>query len=221
MSDKKLVSVIIPTHNQEKFIGRCIRSLLAQSLSKENFEIIVIDDGSTDRTSYALEIFNGDIKIIKNKKNKGLPYALNLGIKSSRSPFIVRVDSDDFVNAEFLKQLLLYIESNNYMDAIACDYLLVDDGGNVIERKNCLKNPIACGIIFRIEHLIDIGLYDETFLLHEERDLRFRFTKKYKINRLELPLYRYRKHDTNSTSDKKNLKYFAKKFKAKHGIDIK
>ena len=73
MSNKKLVSVIIPTYNQEKFIGRCIRSLLAQSLNKENFEIIVIDDGSTDRTSYALEIFDGDIKIIKNKKNKGLP----------------------------------------------------------------------------------------------------------------------------------------------------
>jgi len=107
------------------------------------------------------------------------------------------------------------------MDAIACDYLLVDDEGDVVSRKNCLKEPIACGIIFRIEHLIEIGLYDEKFLLHEERDLRYRFTKKYKIHRLELPLYRYRIHDSNSTSDKKTLKYFAKRFKDKHGVKIK
>ena len=115
----------------------------------------------------------------------------------------------------------LYVENNNYMDAIACDYLLVDDEGNVIERKDCFKDPIACGIIFRIEQLIDIGLYDENFLLHEERDLRHRFTKKYKIHRLELPLYRYRMHDKNSTSDKKTMKLYEKRLIDKHGSKIK
>ena len=107
------------------------------------------------------------------------------------------------------------------MDAVACDYLIVDDEGNTISRNNCLKNPIACGIIFRIEQLIEIGLYDESFLLHEERDLRYRFNTKYKVHRLELPLYRYRMHNKNSTNNKKNLRYFEKRLKDKHGSKIK
>ena len=132
----KLISIIVPVYNQQKFIGRCIRSLLAQNLARDKFDIIVINDGSSDRTCEALETFKKDINLINNKSNLGLPKALNKGIKMSRTPFIVRVDSDDYVNAEFLNQLLLHMENNNYMDAIACDYLLVDDEGNMIKRKN-------------------------------------------------------------------------------------
>lgn len=220
-NNSKLITVIVPVHNQEKFIGRCIRSLLSQSLDRENFDIIVIDDGSTDRTPYALEMFEEDIKIIKNDNNKGLPKSLNIGIKASRSPYVVRVDSDDYVNSEFLNQLLLFLTNNNYMDAIACDYQLVDDENNILARKNCLEEPIACGILFRIEQLIDIGLYDESFLLHEERDLRFRFQKKYKIYRLELPLYRYRRHNNNITNNKKTMDYYEKRLSSKHGEEFK
>ena len=71
------ISVIIPTYNQEKFIGRCLRSLLDQSHERFNYEIIVIDDASQDKTLYALNLFKEDIKIILNKKNKGLPYSIN------------------------------------------------------------------------------------------------------------------------------------------------
>jgi len=220
-NNTKLVTVIVPVYNQEKFIGRCIRSLLSQSLSRENFDIIVIDDGSTDRTPFALEMFEEDIKIIKNDNNKGLPKSLNTGIRAARSPYVVRVDSDDYVNSEFLNQLLLFLENNNYMDAIACDYQLVDDENNIITRKNSLEEPIACGIMFRIEQLIEIGLYDESFLLHEERDLRYRFNKKYKIHRLELPLYRYRKHENNITSDKKAMDYYEERLTSKHGKKFK
>jgi len=214
----KLISVIVPVYNQEKFIGRCIRSLLVQNIPKEQYEIIVVNDGSTDKTEYALKIFSEDITIVNNSSNKGLAKAINQGIKSARSPYIVRVDSDDYVNAEFLHQLMFYIENNNHMDAVACDYLIVDDEGKKLARKNCLKDPIACGIIFRIEHLIDIGLYDESFLLNEERDLRYRFCKKYKIHRLELPLYRYRQHTGNITKNKEGMEFFEKRLKLKHGM---
>ena len=68
------ISVIIPTFNREKYIGRCIRSLLTQSIGLTNFEMIVIDDGSTDDTTKVLSAFKNDIKIIQNKKNLGLQY---------------------------------------------------------------------------------------------------------------------------------------------------
>jgi len=65
--------------------------------------------------------------------------------------------------------------------------------------------------------LIDIGLYDESFLLHEETDLRLRFTKKYKIHRLELPLYRYRRHANNSTNDVEAMEHHRQRIIEKHG----
>ena len=213
-----LVSVIVPVYNQEQWIGRCLRSLLNQTFSRSNYEIIVIDDGSEDRTPYALDLFNDEIVLIKNEKNLGLPSALNKGIKASKANHIVRVDGDDYVNEHFLFLLHEFLEQNKYMDAVSCDYLLIDDNEEVISRNNCMDDNIGCGIMFKTNHLIEIGLYDEDFQLHEERELRHRFEKKYKIHRLELPLYRYRRHENNITNDHEALEHHDKKLKVKHGI---
>jgi len=211
-----MISVIVPVFEGERFIGRCLRSLLHQTLDREKYKIIVINDGSTDRTSYALGLFKEDIKVIDNKKNLGLPTSLNKGIVASDSDFITRVDSDDWVNIHFLELLSEYLIQNEYMDAVSCDYLLIDDSEKVISRKNCLIDPIGCGIMFRAKHYKEIGLYDESFLRHEDKDLRKRFEKKFKIHRVEMPLYRYRKHKHNITSDKKVMDYHLKKLKEKH-----
>ena len=77
-----LVSVIIPVYNQERWIGRCLRSLMNQSMKREEYELIVVDDGSKDRSDYALELFMDEIVLIKHEKNLGLPVALNKGIKA-------------------------------------------------------------------------------------------------------------------------------------------
>ena len=205
------VSVIVPVYNSELYIGRCIRSLLNQSINPENYEIILINDGSSDNTKKAIEPFVGDLIIIENKKNLGLPASLNKGIKKARGQFIVRVDSDDYVHVEFLKILSLHLQLNHSIDAIASDYLLVNNDQDVLGQNNCLKNLIGCGIMFRLKHLIDIGLYDESFLLREEEELMIRFKSKYKISRLQLPLYRYRKHENNITNNKETMKKFKKR----------
>ena len=213
-----MISVLVPVFNGEKFIGRCLRSLLHQTLSKDKYEIIVINDASTDKTSYALELFKEDIKIITNEKNIGLPASLNKGIAASNSKFLVRVDSDDYVSTHFLEILFEFLYQNEYLHAASCDYVLVDDNEKVLSRKNCIKDPIGCGIMFRTKFLKDIGLYDEDLLRHEDKDLRKRFEKKYKIFRVEMPLYRYRRHRKNITNDKKMMDHHLKKLKKKHNI---
>ena len=210
-----LVSVIIPVYNQEKWIGRCLRSLINQTMKREDYELIVVDDGSVDRSGYAFDLFNDEIELIKLSQNKGLPAALNRGIRSSKGKYIVRVDSDDFVNENFIFLLYEFLENNKYMDAVACDYFLVNDEEEVIKRENCMVNPIGCGIMFESIHLFEIGLYDEDFQLNEERELRVRFEKKYKIYRLELPLYRYRRHENNITNDHEKLKLHDQKLQKK------
>ena len=127
------ISVIVPVFNQEKFIRRCLRSILDQDFD-EKFEIILVDDGSTDKTSKAVNLFRDEIKIIKNKKNIGLPASLNKAIKLAKAPYIIRVDSDDYVNSNYLRILYLFLILNNNFDAVACDYYLVDDKENIIER---------------------------------------------------------------------------------------
>lgn len=215
------VSVIVAAYNQERFIGRCLRSLLHQTVLPHDYEVIVVDDGSTDKTAYALSLFtdrfDAPIKIITNESNLGLPASLNCGIKAARGRYIVRVDSDDFVNANFINFLQFYLESNDYADAVACDYLLVDDAENVLERVDCMAAPIACGIMFRKNQLLEVGLYDEAFRCHEERDLRIRFEKKYKIHRLELPLYRYRRHENNITNNTDQMSEHFENLVRKHG----
>lgn len=214
-----LISVIVAAYNQEKFIGRCLRSLLHQTIPHENYEIIVINDGSTDRTPYALELFHDAICPITNETNIGLPASINRGISAARSQYIVRVDSDDYVNLNFLNFLHFFLEQNRYADAVACDYLLVDDAEEVLARANCLDHPIACGIMFRKQQLIDIGMYDENFRCHEDRDLRIRFEKKYTISRLELPLYRYRRHEDNLTNDIEAMEHHRQELIRKHSAD--
>ena len=221
MKEIKL-SVIVSAFNQEKYIGRCLRSLLKQSLNRDEYEIIVINDGSFDKTAYALELFNSPkedlIKVITNKENLGLPTSLNKGINASKGKYIVRVDSDDFVNFNFLQFLSFYLDTNPQSSAISCDYYLISEDEKVIERMESDKDPIACGILFRKETLIDIGLYDESFLYNEEVELRLRYLKKYSIDRLAIPLYRYRRHADNITNDKLKMEEYTKKIIEKHNI---
>ena len=216
MSKAPTISVIIAAYNEEKFIGRTIRSLLNQNISQQSYEIIVINDNSSDKTQYALQLFEGDVRVINNTKKHGLAYSLNLGIKEARGKYVVRVDADDYVHAEYLKVLSEFLEQNKYMDAVACDYLLVDDEEKVLSRCNCLSEPIGCGIMFRIENLIEIGLYDDEFLMHEDKELMLRFEKKYKVHRIELPLYRYRKHEGKMTNNISSMKKYERKLNEKH-----
>jgi glycosyltransferase involved in cell wall biosynthesis len=220
------VSVIVAAYNQERFIGRCLRSLLHQTLPLAQYEVIVIDDGSHDRTPYALQQFyvpgsEETIKILTNETNLGLPAALNRGIAAAAGCYVIRVDSDDYVNANFLHMLHFYLEQNADVDAVACDYLLVDDEENVLDRRNCLEHPIACGVMFRKADLEEIGMYDETFRCHEDRELRVRFEQNHSVERLPLPLYRYRRHDANLTNDDAEMQRHLEMLRKKHGHNLR
>ena len=216
-SDK--ISIIIPVYNQAKYIARCLRSIFNQSFSSDLFDVFIINDGSKDNLFQEIESFlKKQIKItyLINKTNKGLPFSLNRGILESDSEFIIRIDGDDYVNKDFLKCLHKNLKNSKSINALACDYIVVDNNENVMGIKNCLEDPIACGILFKRNDLIDINLYDENFICNEEKDLRIRFEKKYIIGRLDKALYRYRRHSSNLTNDETMIQEYDKILKAKH-----
>jgi glycosyltransferase involved in cell wall biosynthesis len=213
------VSVIVCTHNHEKWIERCVRSLDNQILlDKNNFEVIIVNDSSKDNTKKILKNLKklSYLKIINNDKNIGLSKSINKAIKISTGRYIVRVDSDDYVARNFIYLLKLYLDKNKEYQAVASDYYRVSSDEKIIDKNNCFKNEIACGIMFRKETLIGIGMYNETFSMREGHELKKRFTKKYKLGRVEFPIYKYRQHDDNRTRTKKKmLKIFDKKLKKK------
>jgi len=211
-----LISVVIAVYNNDKYIARSIRSALNQSLDKSKYEVIVINDGSTDNTAKILEYFSDQIKLITLKKNKGLAFARNEGIRASRGRFIVNLDSDDYLHEDLLLIESKFLLINTTWDAVSCDYFMVNDKEEHIKRMSGKDHPIACGIMFRIERLIDIGLYDPNFRFHEDKELRIRFEKKYQIHNIELTLYRYRQHDTNMSKNKENDLVYSKLLKDKH-----
>ncbi|MBP2058106.1 glycosyltransferase involved in cell wall biosynthesis [Lactobacillus colini] len=98
------ITVIVPAYNSEKTIGKCIASLLNQAY--QNFEIIVINDGSKDGTLEELAKFNSDKLTVITQKNSGVSIARNNGIKRTYTPYLAFVDADDYVSPDFLTHLM-------------------------------------------------------------------------------------------------------------------
>ena len=110
---KKKISIIVPCYNVEKYLGSCLDSLLNQSF--KDFEIIAVNDGSTDNTLNILEEYSkkdSRIKII-TQKNKGLSGARNTGIDNANGDYIAFLDSDDWVSPDFYQKLYNAITENN------------------------------------------------------------------------------------------------------------
>ena len=105
---KYLVSIIVPIYNSEKYLKRCVDSLIAQNYS--NIEIILIDDGSKDKSLEILQEYSDDRVNILSKVNSGVSDTRNLGIKIAKGEYIVFVDSDDFVEENYVQCLIENIE---------------------------------------------------------------------------------------------------------------
>lgn len=200
------ISVIVVNYNYGKLIRRCIRSLLNQDLDKSHYEIIVVDDCSTDDSIEALATFSdaNEIKIIKNSENLGIGASAQIGVANSRGKFFVRVDADDYVQPAFLYMLYNFLKFAPEYVGVSCDYFFTDNEERIISRQSFKDNGIACGLMFRTSYLEIIGSYNPEKRIFEEKDIFKRIDHK-KIYHLPLPLYNYVKHG-NSATDKHNSK---------------
>ena len=138
------ISVIVTNFNYGKLIRRCLRSLLNQHISHDNYEIIVVDDASTDESMQALKSFKEqkNIKIIRNKKNLGVGASSQIGLENAKGKYFVRVDSDDYVQPPFLYMLYNFLKFNPKYIAVSCDYYLTD---NAVSYTH-LTLPTICSV---------------------------------------------------------------------------
>jgi len=196
-----ITSVVVTNYNYGNFLARCIRSLIDQSLPRDQYEIIVVDDASKDHSRQVLKSFSGFVRPVFNETNLGLAATCNIGLKMALGRYVVRVDADDYVAKDFLLVAQLYL-SENYedCDAVALDYVEVDENEHVLCRKSPLEAPIGCGITFKMDALTRIGLYKHGLRIDEDVEMMRRFKKAgLRIHRLALPLYRYKRHSESLT----------------------
>ncbi len=141
MKNNILVSVIIPVYNVEKYISRCIDSVMNQKY--KNIEIILINDGSTDRSGEICEKYAARDPRIQyiNKNNEGVSVARNKGLDVAKGDFITFIDADDYVDVDFINTVVEKINKNN-SDIIICGNYDVDEEYKVI--KNSIEAEERC-----------------------------------------------------------------------------
>lgn len=135
----KKISVIVAVYNTEKYLDRCIESLLNQTY--KNIELVIVEDCSTDSSRKLLKKYkeNKNIKVFYNRENRGLSYSRNYGLKKSTGDFIGYIDSDDYVEPDYYEKLMSSIKDNK-SDIAICDIKLVDEQTNKIQRRKCYAN---------------------------------------------------------------------------------
>jgi glycosyltransferase involved in cell wall biosynthesis len=210
------ISVIIPCFNSEKTIERCIRSLSNQSIPEDIYELIVVDDGSFNPVEQYIQPRPKNMRVLKHEKNLGLPSALNTAIKNAAGRYVVRVDSDDYVHSDFLKILNLKFSLSLNINAVACDYLVVNEKEVHEIEVSFNEKPIGCGIMFKKDLMISLGLYDEKLLMAEEIDFLKRYLQSYELTIIRLPLYRYTRHEKNMTNNENLYNEYKKIIESKY-----
>lgn len=233
------ISVIIPTYNRVHLIRKAVQSVLDQSY--QDFEIIVVDDCSTDNTEEAIREFQEKderIRYIRHKKNKGAAAARNTGIRAAKGEYIAFQDSDDeWLPEKIEKQMKIIKNSLPEVGVVYTDMWRIKEGKkryfsspkimpeDKIVYKQALDYRVSnIGIgtaLIRKECFDKVGIFDKKFPKLEDLELFIRLSKYYYFYHIEEPLVKYFYTDKSISSDLKGLIVARKLILKKYFKDIK
>ena len=220
---KKNFSIIIPVYNVEKYLARCLDSCVNQNMPKDEYEIIIVNDGSPDGSKAIAEQYvekYSNIKLI-NQENGGLSVARNNGLKVAQGKYVWFVDSDDWIAENCLPDIVRKMESEN-LDMLQIGYYKAYDNGEVREcdrgqfdgcmsgceamRKVLFPNP-AQFAIYRRNFLLNNNLMFYPGIFHEDAEFKPRvlyFAKRF--SSFNSHLYYYYQRDEGSIMSHYNIK---------------
>jgi len=209
------VSVILPAYNCEKYIAKAIESVLHQTFT--DLELIIINDGSTDKTEFAILAFTDQrIVYIRNETNKGLVFTLNRCIELAKGKYIARMDADDICLPERLAKQKNFLDQNENTGVVATTIEFINDkeektGIWDVDRQTITKEQIKSKLLFQncIAHpsvMMRAGLikklkYNDKQKNIEDYDLWLRILNRgISIVKINEPLLLYRVHEDSITS---------------------
>lgn len=211
------VSVIIPTYNRGSYLRESLESVLTQTF--RDFEVIVVDDGSTDGTGTVIQPYLDRVRYIR-QENKGAAVARNVGIRNARGAYVAFMDSDDLSQPNHLEVLYHFLDANPdcamvigngaYLEGTFHNRRTVisPKRAKQLEKMGVTVRDLFDGRIVRLQGtmarrsvLEEIGLLDEWFRLSYDLDLSLRIIKSRRIGFVNKGVYLYRKHGGNISAD--------------------
>lgn len=217
--NEPMVTVLMSVYNGEKFIKEAIESILTQTFN--DFEFLIINDGSTDNSVKIIESYNDSrIRLINNEKNLKLIASLNKGISLAKGKYIARMDCDDISMPERLEKEVNFLESSLEYGLVGTYYTVIDGEGQ--EEKNVsypssndliklflsLNCPLAHGSIMGRTELFKQNLYgSKEYFAVEDYELWTRMAKVTKIHNIPEYLFKYRIYGESFSNTKTQLMY--------------
>jgi len=197
------ISVVMSVHNGAQYLREAVESILNQTFT--DFEFIIINDGSTDRTREILESYCDERIILIHQNNSGLTKALNIGIARARGRYIARQDSDDVSESDRLHNQIEYLRAHPETAVLGTAVTFIGPAGqtlgisrhpldhDAITRELKVRNCFWHGSIMFLKSAFDaVGGYSEIFTATQDYDLWLRLSERHRVANLPIPLYRYR-----------------------------
>lgn len=204
------ISVVLPVHNGAVYLDEAIRSILGQTFG--DFELICVDDGSTDHTPAILQRHaraDGRVRIITNRPNKGLPGALNTGFAAARGRLHCWTSDDNVMRPHMLERLVAALDANPDTAIAHADYSVIDAEGRVVGLQKVgpvsellLGNRIGAAFLYRAEVTHRLAGYAEALFGVEDYDFWLRAARAFRFVTLAEDLYLYRRHEASLTDRK-------------------
>jgi glycosyltransferase involved in cell wall biosynthesis len=211
------ISIIMPVLNGEKLIGHAIRSIVNQSF--RNYELIVVDDGSTDKTAEQIAAFRSQIHIncIRHEAPQGIARSVNDGIRHAAGEMIAFLDHDDEWFPNFLSTQVAHLDQHPDVGMVHSDFQTIDIDGNIIEasvavcRQRGMRPSghvfphlfmdsfiVGNSVVVRKECFNRLGVFDE-ILRWGDYHMWLRIARHYKVDYVDQVLTKYRQHSTQQT----------------------
>ncbi len=234
------ISVIIPTYNRSALLKRAIKSVLNQTF--QDFELIVVDDGSTDDTKKIVDSFsNQKITYIYQQNSGGASRPKNTGIKTAKGDYIAILDSDDeWLPDKLKKQIQYFAESKNpKLGVVGCDIVIIEGSKKtnykIPKYKNIFKRILitddmgtGSAMMYKKEVFDKVGLFDENLKSGQDREMRLRLSQVYDFGFVnELLVNYYIGHNNISSTGlniekrEKDWQYLFEKYKTYYEADKK
>lgn len=213
MKENPLISVIIPCYNGEKFISESIESVIAQSY--KNWELIVVDDGSTDKSKVLVRLCSGDrrVKLVENECNIGIPKTKNRGLSIARGDYVAFLDQDDVWMPEKIDVQLSVFGEGNEVGVVCTGMIFTDEdmkernlfnGFDDTDQKELLKalylNPTNSSSLMMVKRdaLSRVGTFDEDIIGWDDYELLMRIATQFRVRYVRKLLVKKRLHSKNA-----------------------
>lgn len=203
MGGSNLVSIILPVYNGADHISESIESVLKQTY--QNWELIVVDDCSTDNTPEIIENFrksDSRIRILRNERNLKLPMTLNAGFASAKGDYFTWTSDDNMYRSNALEKMVTVLDENQGIDFVYADLSVINDSGEIISEAKQPEPPeirfynmMGACFMYRRELAEKVGEYDPATFLAEDYDYWLRCYKYTDFLHIREDLYLYRRHE--------------------------